>query len=276
MFKKTLSFLLYSNLFVSLCVVALAIRTALVLDLNVDFSFYLFLFFSTLFTYNFQRLIRFNNKEYSSKNVIWNKSNYNFSKTICLISFLISSTFIFSLNLNSLYLLFPLFIVSILYPLKLFSKLSLREVPFLKIFLISIVWTFATTLVVVSESNSPFSFELMPLLLDRFLFVMAITIPFDIRDLKLDQSFIKTIPLVFGLNGAKNIAFVCLFFSVVSVICQYYFLELDYHFLYSHVFTCLLTTLFVWYSDTSKKDFYFAFFIEGLSIFLLISYFLIP
>lgn len=275
-FKKTVTFLLYSNLFVSLCVVALAIRTALVLDLNVDSSFFIFIFFSTLFTYNFQRLTRFKYKEYSSKNVIWNKSNYNISKIICLISFLISFVFIFSLNQTSLYLLIPLFIVSFLYPLKLFSKLSLREIPFLKIFLISIVWTLTTTLLVVIESNSSLSFKLMPLLLDRFLFVLAITIPFDIRDLKLDKSDIQTIPMVFGVNGAKNIAFVCLFLSAILVFSQYYFLDIDYRFLYSYFFTCSLSALLVWHSETSNKDFYFAFFVEGLSLFLLISYFLIP
>lgn len=274
--KKIISFLLYSNLFVSLCVLALTIRTILILDVNVEKYFFYFILFSTLFTYHFQRIIRISYKEYSSDNLNWNKTNFKLSVIICLISLAVCFGLVFSLNQTSLYFLIPLFFISFLYPLKSFSKISLREVPFLKIFLIAIVWTFTTTILVVTESNNEISFKLIPLILDRFLFVLAITIPFDIRDLKFDKDEIKTIPMVFGVTGAKNIAFVCLFLSVLAVLYQYCFLALSYHFLVSHAFTCTIAFLFVAYSQTSNKDFYFSFFVEGLSVILLLSYFLIP
>lgn len=274
--KKTFLFLLYSNFFVSLCVVALSLRTALTLDINVEHCFFYFLFFSTLFTYNFQRIIRISYKEYFSDSLNWNKSNYKLSLFICLISLVICFCLVFSLNQTSLYFLIPLFFISFLYPLKSFSKISLREVPFLKIFLIAIVWTFVTTILVVTESNNVLSINLIPLLLDRFLFVLAITIPFDIRDLKFDKNEIKTIPMVFGIRGAKKIAFACLFLSVFAVMYQYLFLDLSYYFFVSHALTCAIAFLFVKYSETSNKDFYFSFFVEGLSIMLVLSYFLIP
>jgi 4-hydroxybenzoate polyprenyltransferase len=129
---------------------------------------------------------------------------------------------------------------------------------------------------VVTESNNVLSINLIPLLLDRFLFVLAITIPFDIRDLKFDKNEIKTIPMVFGIRGAKKIAFACLFLSVVAVMYQYLFLDLSYYFFVSHALTCAIAFLFVKYSETSNKDFYFSFFVEGLSIMLVLSYFLIP
>jgi 4-hydroxybenzoate polyprenyltransferase len=274
--KKALSFLLYSNLFVSLCVVALALRTALILDVNVDKYFFCFILFSTLFTYHFHRIIRISYKEYSSNNLNWNKLNFKLSLIICLISIAICFVLIFSLKPISLYFLIPLFLISFLYPLKSFSKISLREVPFLKIFLIAIVWMFTTTLLVVTESNTVLSFNLIPLLLDRFLFVLAITIPFDIRDLKYDKNEIKTIPMVFGVDGAKKIAFFCLFLSFTFVVYQFYFLELNSRFLLSHALTCTIAFFLVKYSKTANKDFYFSFFVEGLSLLLLLSYFLIP
>lgn len=274
--KKIISFLLYSNLFVSLCVLALAVRTALILDIKVESYFFYFILFSTLFTYHFQRIIRISYKEYSSDNLNWNKSNFKLSVIICLISLIVCFGFVFSLNQTSLYFLIPLFLISFLYPLKSFSKISLREVPFLKIFLIAIVWTFTTTILLVTESNNSISSKLIPLLLDRFLFVLAITIPFDIRDLKFDKNEIKTMPMVFGVRGAKNIAFVCLFLSVLAVVYQYCYLDLSYRFLFSHALTCTIAFLFVTYSETSNKDFYFSFFVEGLSVILLLSYFLIP
>ena len=230
--KKCLYFLLYSNLFVSFCVVALSIRTVLILDVGVNNNFLFFIFFSTLFIYHFQRLIRIKYKEYSSNNAIWNKSNIKLSIIVTFFSFFVCIVLALNLSSITLFFLIPLSAISVLYPLKINkfikSGISLRELPFLKIFLISIVWAFTTTILV--ASNYLDWKNLIPIILDRFCFVMAITIPFDIRDLKFDNKRIKTIPMVFGVKGAKQLAYFLLFLSVNSAAYQFYFLGLNHQF----------------------------------------------
>lgn len=280
-FKKThLSFLLDSNLFVALCVVALSIRTTLILELNIHFSLLLFIFFSTLFTYHFQRLVRIIYKEYALNNAVWYKSNFKLSVFFVFFSLIACLLLAFELNFTTLILLLPMFAISFLYPFKFYYnskfKISLRETPFLKIFLIAIVWTFVTTILVANEDDKLLWHKLIPIIIDRFCFVLAITIPFDIRDLKYDDKRIKTIPILFGVTGSKIIAYCFVLLSIFSVAFQFYFLNLNYSFFLSHLFTCVIALILIKYSETSNKDTYYSFLVEGLSLLLLVSYFLIP
>ena len=94
----------------------------------------------------------------------------------------------------------------------------------MKIFLIAIVWTFVTTILVANEDDKLLWHKLIPIIIDRFCFVLAITIPFDIRDLKYDDKRIKTIPILFGVAGSKLIAYCFVLLSIFSVAFQFYFL----------------------------------------------------
>lgn len=60
------------------------------------------------------------------------------------------------------------------------------------------------------------------MLAERFLFVFAITIPFDIRDMKADaRQGLKTIPLLIGKSAALIIADILLFLFMVVFIQHY-------------------------------------------------------
>ncbi|MBC7391190.1 MAG: UbiA family prenyltransferase, partial [Opitutaceae bacterium] len=95
----------------------------------------------------------------------------------------------------------------------------LRNVPFLKIFIISINWAVATVLLPIYSSD--YIHQRMPvyfLMFERFLFIFAITIPFDIRDLDHDQANnLKTIPRVMGVQNALILSgFVLFVYLVIS------------------------------------------------------------
>ena len=50
-------------------------------------------------------------------------------------------------------------------------------------------------------------------LFERFLFIFAITIPFDVRDVNYDASDLATIPQYFGINTARWMALLAIFSS---------------------------------------------------------------
>lgn len=83
-----------------------------------------------------------------------------------------------------------------------------REHPFLKIFLIALVWGWTCGLIPALIGN----FE-HPILFftQRTLFIFAVTIPFDLRDMQVDSSKgIKTIPAGIGVIRTKALAVIAL------------------------------------------------------------------
>ena len=56
--KSFIRFLVFSNILVAFCVLALALSTEILLDIQTDYKISQFVFFATLFAYNFQRVVR--------------------------------------------------------------------------------------------------------------------------------------------------------------------------------------------------------------------------
>jgi len=85
---------------------------------------------------------------------------------------------------------------------------GLKEIGLLKIFLIAGVWAVVTTVLPPLDAGDPiFTRDLALLFAERFVFVIAITLPFDVRDREIDQaSDIRTIPVHVGTRTTKAMA----------------------------------------------------------------------
>lgn len=89
---------------------------------------------------------------------------------------------------------------------------KLREIPYLKIFLISFIWSVSTILIPVIQTDSEINnHDVFLLFSERFLFIFAIAIQFDIRDMQADlHSGLKTIPLKIGKKKSEFLSFFAL------------------------------------------------------------------
>jgi len=264
---------------VSICVVALCHSTSLMIDVNTS-HLLPFVFFSTLFAYNFQRLIRFRPAKLQSYHLSWINNHRIFLTFTLVSSLLLSFYFSFSLKLSAMYLLIPATVVSVCYPLKIFTfrnkKIALREFPKMKIFLIALVWTIVSVGLVVVENDSLFSLDTLLLFLARFSFVVAITIPFDIRDLKYDATALKTIPQLFGVRNAKKVALCFLaVFELISII-HFFIGGFSLAVLVALLMCSVFTALLIVKTKQEMNTFYFSFWVEGTSILMLILLFVIP
>ncbi len=102
------------------------------------------------------------------------------------------------------------------------NKKRLREYGWLKILVLAGVWTIATALLPMMYWNKSFTnypFEL----LNRFVFIFALCIVFDIRDIRTDmRNNIDTLPLKLGLrNSYLTINIALLFFAALNAV-QYF------------------------------------------------------
>jgi len=92
----------------------------------------------------------------------------------------------------------------------------LRDFDYIKIFLVAIVWGVITVLMPILERTTDLTLSHLLILLERMLFIFAITLPFDIRDLKIDAHIdVKTIPSIIGIGKTKKLALFCLIIVVL-------------------------------------------------------------
>ena len=150
------------------------------------------------------------------------------------------------------------------------KKFGLRKIPGLKLFLIAFVWAFSAVVLPIFELQSSFAFEIpfkdiAILTLKRFLFVAAITIPFDIRDIFQDKTFeLKTIPTVFG---EKKAYLLCQLILISYLILLFLFQSkgLNSDFLALSL-TTILTGWLIFKSKWEKNEYYYFLYLDGTLI----------
>jgi 4-hydroxybenzoate polyprenyltransferase len=91
---------------------------------------------------------------------------------------------------------------------------ALREIPFLKVWLIAYVWAAVTVGLPALALHLPFA-QVWPLLGQRLLAVFALALVFDIRDFSRDQAEgLRTFPTVIGVSGTRWVGVAALALSV--------------------------------------------------------------
>lgn len=217
--KRIFEFLIHSNLLISIAAVSLTLQTQLIFDVNSGLHPYLFIvFFATLFEYNLHRLFTliYAKEALSLEKHYWlNKhlKTFYIIMAVSTIGFVIAAI---NAKPSVLEGLAPLAVLTLFYSIpfiRLKNKLyKLRDIPFFKTFLIALIWSVSTVMLPIWQSElSPNKLELFYLLAERFLFVFAICIPFDIRDIESDRSSgLKTFPIIMGEKKSYNVAMICM------------------------------------------------------------------
>jgi 4-hydroxybenzoate polyprenyltransferase len=203
-------FLLFSNIFMALCAVAQAMVTFMLIGSKPVYAVLGILFLSTLFIYNFSILLSKPKNAASSplKRVRWFFSKYKLMVLITIVSTVLLLPLFFIISVESRYLLIFLSVLSVGYGMPMFSKgnqkFGLRNVPGLKLLLIGVTWALSIVLLPIIEAKNAYhvtisNSDMLLLTAKRFLFITAMAIPFDIRDLFQDRKLgLKTIPVCFA------------------------------------------------------------------------------
>src|SRR5215217_3222541 len=210
-----LDFLLFSNLFIAVCAVAQGMVTYHLLNVKPDKYILAILFFGTLSVYNFSMLLSKPKKPENSPfvRVRWIFSHHRLIISITLISVLcLIPLGLLYLSIEAKLLMIFTSVLALGYNIPFLTlnhqKIGLRNIPGIKLFLIALVWSVSCVLlpIVELEHNLEINIstaETLLLVSKRFLFIAAITIPFDIRDLFQDKLYeLKTIPVMLGEKKA--------------------------------------------------------------------------
>ncbi len=274
--------IVFSNFFVSLCVAALTYRTFLYFNFPPSNALLVLVFSATYFIYNFQRLVRMNQKEIDEANIgfrmQWVYRNKKPILFTIVFAAIILGVSLFYLNIKTILALAIMGFFSVVYVVRFIPYhnkwLALRDIPFLKIFVIAFVWTLVTGLLPLISSKDVNQINLFHILFlsKQFLFVVAITIPFDIRDMKYDvEKGIKTFPLIVGVKITLVLGMLLLLgFVAISSYEFLVFQSITLRLWIAEIIAILLVMVLLLLSKKQPELFY-SFIIEGTSLLLAIT-----
>lgn len=218
-------------------------------------------FFGTLAVYNFTRIGNL-------KDFINLKSRHKTTVLLTYIGLIFTLIFVILRGFEFktfLYLGFLGFL-SLCYSLP-FKGVGLRAIPFLKLFLIALVWAGSSVGLLLVVHHELIHHKMI--FTAVFLFVAGITIPFDIRDLDFDNKRLKTIPMVIGFKNSKILAIVFLLFSIL-----FFYLEgnRDVISLLSWTVAIIFSIGGIINTQKSNSNFYFTFWMESCSLVPLVTF----
>jgi hypothetical protein len=272
--RKIIDLLFYSNIYIAIAAVAMTWQTQLILfgDFQID-KLSILVFFATMFIYASHRLVGlFSVKHFlkegrfkvinTYKNHIWIYTGIAF---MGLIYAFFQVNFRLQLALVVPGLISLGYVIPFLGIKKGKKKLRLRDLNWIKIFLIAVVWGYVTVILPVLEVRS-ISWSDLLILLERIIFIFMITLPFDIRDLKVDLfNKVKTIPAVYGIPKTMKLVLLSFIFLMILVTINYILIPPipKYFALYGLWLSLISTYIFIKISIYKIDDYYFTGLLDG-------------
>jgi len=210
--------------------VSLALATQAQLGLQPMFNAAIaLLFFSTLADYNLHRLLAvYNHSDATQTGKLDLAAGHTqLLKALVVVASAGLGISLFFVKTDVLIALLPLALLAFLYSAFTRSKIIranlLLSIPGAKTFLLALVWASATVFIPALQGQLQLSKgQVLLLFIQRLIFIVAIAIPFDIRDMDTDsRAGIKTIPASFGTSRALGFSNLMLVISVVPALVQY-------------------------------------------------------
>ncbi|MGY0391783.1 hypothetical protein ACW5R3_04355 [Bizionia sp. KMM 8389] len=267
--KQVFDFYLDCSVHVALAVFSLSWMTLIEYDIPFDAPVLFFIFFASITGYNFVKffgLAKFHHRRLS----IWLKR----IQVVSLVSFLLMGYFAYELQAKTLMLLAGFGLVTFLYaipflPKKMFvdQQQNLRNISGVKVYVIALVWAGVTVFIPLLNNNHLLEVTVIWAFIQRFILVLALMLPFEIRDMQFDSIKLGTIPQKIGVVNTK----------IMGVVLAVLFLALEFLLPCSgsiKLITQLLITLLLIASivmaTKEQGKYYSGFWVESIPVFWLL------
>lgn len=257
--KKFFSFYINSSLHVALAVVSLALITNLHLGIPFNVNLLVFIFFGTVTAYNFVKYAGLAKLHHRS--LARGLRSIQILSALCFLGLIISSFFI---SIEVLLWAGCFGIITLLYALPVFSRRrNLRSFSGLKIFIIALVCAGVTVVLPAVPLKNDLFDALVIEFIQRFLLVIPLILPFEIRDLKYDQKQLGTIPQQIGVRPTKILGLV-----ILAVVITLELLKSSGTWEGRLAFSImsLVTAIAVWRSREDQSRYFASFWVEGIPI----------
>ena len=269
--KRVVEGLLYSNIFIGICAVALTFTNQLTVGTEIHFDHNCwFIFASTIFTYTYLKVTSSSQNVYHTTHRDWAAEHVQLSRNILLVSLIATVCFFFLLDRNVKITVVILAAVTGFYGFIQIPftkpKIKLRDLGLLKTIFVAIVWSVTT--VIVPLQNDAIEPQMMVfLLLRRFLFILALTMVFEIKDQEGDkENGLKTLPTAIGISNTKLFAQIILFVLMGLITIQYFFFDVPLSNMLAVNLSLLVSIFCIQPVNEETPDNWYYFVLDGMMI----------
>lgn len=257
--KKGFNFYISSSIHVALAVTSLAAVTRLELVGHLRTPVLAFIFLGTISGYNFVKYAGIAKLHHYSLT-----KNLRVIQIFSLLAF-VALLYFFSVQSRDFWVLTCILGLStLLYSIPFLPKhTNLRNLKGTKIFIIAFVWAGVCVLLPLVDIISLFTMPVILKWCQIFLFVISITIPFEVRDLKYDPDGLGTLPQLIGIKKVKTLGYV--FLSLVMLL-QVWIANFQF---WGMISTILIGIISIWAIVNTRKDqskYYTSFWVEAIPI----------
>lgn len=268
--KTIFNFYLNASVHVALAVYSLSWITLVVFEQDYDENVLYFIFYATITGYNFIKyfgLAKFHHRRLAD----WLKVIQVFS-AVC---FVLMCYYAFNLETKTLVYLSIFGVVTFLYampfvPKSIFldAQQNLRSISGLKIYIIGLVWAGVTVLVpLINADYTLVTLDVLLTVIQRFIFVMVLMLPFEIRDLQYDSIKLSTIPQQIGIKQSKIVGVLLL---LVFFLLEYFKDGLTINTSLITFIIAGITLIFILLAKKTQGKYYSTFWVESIPIWWLI------
>lgn len=263
-FKRVFAFYINSSMHVALAVVALLAISVLEYDLVIPKQLWAFVFLGALTGYNFVK--------YAKVARLHHRSLTNSLKTIQVFSgicFVLLAFIAFKLSISTLLVTVGFGLATFFYAVPFVRYKSLRNFSSLKIFVVAFVWAGVTVIVPMMASETAISEDVLLTFFQRILIVIALILPFEIRDVPYDSLNLKTLPQQLGVRNTKLLGLAVLLFCLVF---EFFKHRSEVAYIISLLGFCVILGWLLINSKVHQNRYFASFWVEGLPIIWLLLF----
>lgn len=260
LFKQLFNFYINASIHVALAVYSFIRITEFYLDLPYNETFNYTAFFATITGYNFVK--------YAGVAKLHHRSLTDNLKKIQLFSFICFLAMLYyaiQLPLQTILYSIPFQGLTLLYAIPFLSgfQKSLRAISFLKIVVVAVVWVGFTVLLPIVDATRTPTLEVLFMGIQRFIIVVVLILPFDIRDVQFDAISLQTIPKKIGLENTKRLG---LFLLLCSLVLEF---MMTPNAMTKNVFMLIFFAMIVLLMRSQEKQstYYSSFWVEAIPVF---------
>ncbi len=262
--KNIFRFYINGSIHVALAMCALVQVTFMKFGIFGQHYFLLFSFLGAITAYNFVK--------YSKVSKLYHRRLTKSMKGIRVLTIVSCILFIYlakEVSVEALIYMLPFSLLTVLYVAPVFpNKKNLRSLSGIKIFIIGVVWSGITVLVPLVHIRGDLNFDFLIEMIQRFLFIVVMMLPFEVRDLQYDDATLETIPQKIGVTRTKVFGSILLVvFLLLTVLKTDMLSSIE---ILSTIIITTISLLFLWGTEKKQSEYYCSFWVESIPIMWLV------
>jgi len=262
--KLLLDVYVKGSIHVALSVFSMSSLSLLSLNKIIPESQLLMVFFASYVYYNLIKFAPVRFKGTNQPTIFW-----NWLKLSTLLSLLILLFLVKDLSKDSWFIFALSSFFGILYVQKELLPIS-RENGWIKAFLVSLVWALVTAALPFTFLNENwFGLNIVSLFFSHFFLVLALLVPFEIRDISIDKLMLPNLPQQLGVQKIKWVGYLSL---ILSIILWLLATDLGVSYQWVYFIFYFITAALIAGSRIDRPQSYTSLWVEAIPIFLFVSF----